>query len=358
MNKGEDFSKIIVKNPDNKYIVDEFIRYYMFVYSNYTQSSKSSKENYYKLLVIKKVINLIASFKKEITSGSVLATIKGIGEKTIGRIDEIIDTGHLSEIKEKVNQVAAIKELSTIYGIGPTKASDFYENYKIKSIKDLIKADKKGLIELTNQMKLGIKYKDILSEHIPRILIARLDLFVQEELMKLDPNFISVVCGSYRRGKDYSSDIDILITNKKLKSKEQTGKYLKIVLDKLEKFFIIDKLTESYNTHFQGFASFKKIPDLPKSYNHKEFNVNINVIRLDIIIVPEQYFFPALMHFTGSGDFNQKMRLHAKTLGLKLSEYGLTKIDPKTNKEITIQTNSEADIFDVLLLKYIPPEKR
>jgi DNA polymerase/3'-5' exonuclease PolX len=212
MNKVEDFSNIKIKNTDNKYIVDEFIRYYMFIYSNYTQSQKSSKENYYKLQVILKVINLIAAFKQQIKSGNQLAQIKGIGEKTIARINEIIDTGHLSEIKEKIKQVSAIKELSSIYGIGPTKASFFYENYKIKSIKDLIKADQKGIIELTNQMKLGIKYKNTLSEHIPRILIARLDLFVQEELIKIDKNFISIICGSYRRGKDFSSDVDILIT--------------------------------------------------------------------------------------------------------------------------------------------------
>jgi DNA polymerase beta len=358
MNKGEDFSNIIIKNTDNKYIVDEFIRYYMFIYSNYTQSEKSSKENYYKLQVIKKVINLIAGFKEKITSGKQLEPIKGVGEKTIGRIDEIIKTGKLSEIKEKTNQVSAIKELSTIYGIGPTKASDFYEKFKIKTIQDLIKADKKGLIELTNQMKLGIKYSSTLCEQIPRILIVRFDIFIKKELEKLDSNFISVICGSYRRGKDFSSDIDILITNKKLINKEDTGKYLKIVLDKLEKYFIVDKLTESYNTHFQGFASFNKIPDLPTSYNKKDFNIKKNVIRLDIIIVPYKYFYTALMHFTGSGDFNQKMRLHAKTLGFKLSEYGLVKINKKTNKETLIPINSEEDIFDALLLKYIPPNKR
>ena len=49
MSKTDDFNNIIVKNPDNKYIIDEFIRYYTFVYSNYAKSEKSSKENYYKL---------------------------------------------------------------------------------------------------------------------------------------------------------------------------------------------------------------------------------------------------------------------------------------------------------------------
>jgi DNA polymerase/3'-5' exonuclease PolX len=352
-----DFTNIKVKNPDNNFIVNEFIRYYDWIYSNYSTSTKSAKENYYKLIVIKKTIDIIAKFGKKITHGSQLANIKGIGEKTIARINEIIDTGVLSEIEIKENQIEAVKELSSIYGIGPVKASEFYTIYGIKNLKELIKAYEKGSIELTDQMKLGIKYKDVLVEKIPRILIACLDIFVYSELQKIDPQFISVVCGSYRRGKPYSSDVDILITNKKLKSKKDTGKYLKLVLDNLQKYFIIDSLTTSYNTHFQGFASFKLIPNLPTDYDIKQFNVKSNVIRLDIILVPIQFFYPALMHFTGSGDFNQKMRLHAKSLGYKLSEYGLVEID-KYGKEKYLESKSEQDIFDTLLLKYIPPEKR
>lgn len=352
-----DFTNIKITNSENTYIVNEFIRYYDWIYSNYSKSTKSAKENYYKLLVIKKTIDIIARYKKKIINGSQLANIKGIGEKTISRINEIIDTGKLSEIEKRENQIKVVKELSSIYGIGPVKASEFYIQYGIKSLKDLIKKYKQGKIELTEQMKLGIKYKDTLVEKIPRILIARLDIFVYSELQKIDPEFISIICGSYRRGKPYSSDVDILITNKKLKSKENTGKYLKLVIDNLKKYFIVDSLTSSFNTHFQGFGTFKLIPNLPTSYNKAEFDVQTNVIRLDIIIVPIQFFYPALMHFTGSGDFNQKMRLHAKSLGYKLSEYGLSTID-KSGKEKYLEAKSEQDIFDTLLLKYIPPEKR
>ena len=357
MNNIDYFNNIIIKNPDNKYIVDEFIRYYMFIYSNYTKSEKSSKENYYKLIVIKKTIEIISKFKDKIITGSQLASIKGIGPKTIDRIDEIIKNKFLSEIPIKNTQIQVIKKLSEIYGIGPVKASEFYENYNIKSIKDLIKADEKHLIKLTNQMKLGIKYSDSLIQKIPRILIVRLDIFINKLLYGIDHDFISVICGSYRRGKDFSSDVDILITHKKLTDKKKTGSYLKTVIDCLKKYFIIDSLTSSYNTHFQGFASFKNIPDIPKSYDKQQFDIDKNVIRLDIILIPEQFFYTGLMHFTGSGDFNQKMRLHANSLGLKLSEYGLSKID-FNGKEQFIEINSEKDIFDALLLKYIEPEKR
>ena len=357
MSLSNDFTDLKVKNPDNLQLVEEFVRYYNWIYSNYAKSQKSAKENYYKLLVIKKTIGIIAKFPQTIVSGSQLESIKGIGPKTIARINEIIDTGKLSEIKEGKMQISAVKELSEIYGIGPVKASEFYTKYSISSVKELVEAYKKGLVELTDQMKLGIKYKDKLKTKIPRILIASLDIFVHNSLNKIDTNFISVICGSYRRGKDFSSDVDILITHKKLKSKDDTGKYLKIVLDNLSKYFIVDSLTTSFNTHFQGFASFNLIPNLPTQYDKKLFNIKSNVIRLDIIVVPIQYFYSALLHFTGSGDFNQKLRLHAKSLGFKLSEYGLVKTD-KTGKEINIPANSEQDIFDALLLKYISPEKR
>ena len=63
-----------------------------------------------------------------------------------------------------------------------------------------------------------------------------------------------------------------------------------------------------------------------KNSGDTSFDIKTNVIRLDIIIVPISSFYTALLHFTGSAIFNQKMRLHAKSLNMKLSEYGLFKI--------------------------------
>jgi len=365
MNKIEEFDNIIIKNPDNKYIVDEFIRYYMFIYSNYNTSEKSAKENYYKLLTIKKIIDVISKFKSEIISGNQFETVKGIGVKTIARINEIIDTGKLSEITEdKYNKVTkAIKELSSIYGIGPSKASYYYETYGIKTIKDLLNADKKKILTLSSQMKLGIKYKDKLIDEIPRIYIEELDKFMKKIVNNLDNKFTATICGSYRRNKSKSSDIDILITHEKLIKKTDTQKYLNIIINLFSKYFIVDKLTENYNTHFQGFGSFKNIPGISKlSSNIKNFDIN-NVFRIDIIIVPQKSYYTALMHFTGSGVFNQKMRLHAKTLNMKLNEYNLIKYKNKSNMQEDIggkiiEINSEEEIFKNLLLKYLAPEER
>ncbi len=352
MSISNNFANVKVKNKENEYIVNEFIRYYKFIYSNYTTTEKTSKEIYYKLATIKRVIETIAKISKKIISGNDLEKIKGIGPKTIARINEIIKTGKLSEIKEKEKQYESITELSTIYGIGPTKASLFYEEFKIKSIKDLIKAAKDGKITLTHQMELGIKYKDSLVEKIPHELIKSAENNIIEKINSIDENIVAVICGSFRRKKEFSSDMDILLTHPKITAtNNKQGFYLDKVVEALDNYFIIDKLTESSKRHFQGFATFKNIV---KEY--KGFDVKKNVIRLDIIIVPYSSYYTALMHFTGSAVFNQKMRLHAKSMDLKLSEYGLFK--QVKNKEVPLEINSEEDIFNKLLLKYIPPEKR
>ena len=204
-------------------------------------------------------------------------------------------------------------------------------------------------------MLLGIKYKDILVQKIPTILILYLDIYVSKLVNKLDKNFITVFCGSYRRGKEFPGDVDILITHKNLNDIDNCKKYLEQIINLLN-HIIIDPLIENYNTHFQAFGSFKNLVDLPKSYNKDDFNVKKNVFRIDIIIVPIQSFYTALMHFTGSGNFNKKIRIHAKSMDMKINEYGLYKI--KNNKEVDVPIKSEKDIFDNLLLKYLPPDKR
>lgn len=357
MNKIEDLTKIKVVNVNNKYIIDEFIKYYMFIYSQYNAGkiAKDKKIIYYKLIAIKKVIDVLIKFKKDIIISIIpeLSKLKGFGEKTIARIKEIIQNGHLAEIKEENIYTS---ELSNIYGIGPVKASYYYEKYNVKTIDDFILLIKNKKIEITKQIELGIKYRNLLSNHIPRILIMKVEIFIQDVISNIDKDFISVICGSYRREKEYSSDIDVLITHKQLKNKSQTQLYLQNVIEKLSinKSFIIDNLTENYVSHFQGFASInpKYIKDIPIC----DFDIK-KIIRVDFIIVPYDSFYTALMHFTGSGDFNQMMRIHAKNLNMKLNEYGLYKKD-KNNKYKRIDINSETDIFNNMLLKYVPPNKR
>ena len=49
------------------------------------------------------------------------------------------------------------------------------------------------------------------------------------------------------------------------------------------------------------------------------------IIRIDIRLIPYNSLYYSLLYFTGSGDFNQRMRKLAKKLGFKFNEYGLFK---------------------------------
>ena len=81
------------------------------------------------------------------------------------------------------------------------------------------------------------------------------------------------------------------------------------------------------------------------------------VRRLDIRIVPISSLPTTLFYFTGSKDFNTKIRLIAKKKGFLLNEYGLFKI--KENKtKVKIPVKNEEDIFNKLDMKYVKPEDR
>ena len=75
--------------------------------------------------------------------------------------------------------------------------------------------------------------------------------------------------------------------------------------------------------------------------------------RIDIRYMPYDCYYSAILYFTGSKDFNKKMRQIALTMGYTLNEYGLYN---QNGKPFTI--NSEKDIFDILNMEYLIPSKR
>ena len=75
--------------------------------------------------------------------------------------------------------------------------------------------------------------------------------------------------------------------------------------------------------------------------------------RIDIRFVPFDSYYSALLYFTGSGDFNKKMRQIAKDKGYKLSEYGLF---DKNGKQFKV--SSERDIFKLLNMEFLVPRLR
>ena len=78
--------------------------------------------------------------------------------------------------------------------------------------------------------------------------------------------------------------------------------------------------------------------------------------RIDIMYTkPDEYPF-AILYFTGSSEFNQRMRKEILDRGLSINEYSLK--DNETKEKVKHVFHTEKDIFDYLGYEYVEPEMR
>lgn len=75
-------------------------------------------------------------------------------------------------------------------------------------------------------------------------------------------------------------------------------------------------------------------------------------LQVDVRLLPMENYGAALLYFTGSKDFNVKMRREAIRQECLLNEYGLNK------KGEIVASRSEEEIFKALGMEYVEPEKR
>lgn len=297
----------------------------------------STVENSMRLRAIKNALDIIKKHPTQIKSGKDLDHIKGVGKGVVKRIDEILKTGHLSEILiNKLNVTdsvyRSVRQLTQIFGVGEKTAVKLITKHNIKSVDDLLKTD----IKLPHHIKLGLKYYGLYTDVVPRDEIVKVDNMLQKVVKNISPNLIYDICGSFRRGKQTSSDIDILLTHKYDKN------CLRVFVEKLKNNkFIIEDLDKDYKVKYMGFCKLN----------------NGIISRIDVMFVPYTSYPTSILHFTGSGEFNRKMRELALELGYTLNQYGLYKVS-KNKSKILIPTYNEKDVFDKLGMDYIEPNFR
>lgn len=330
----------------NQHIIDQFnLLIKQILFDIDYSSGKMQMINMFRLRSIKTALKGIKEYRNKITKSSDLKGIKGIGKGTLDRVDEILKTGKLSEIKvsnKDKKYLDLVEQLEEIYGIGRKKAYELFMKYDIKSIADLKKKYDSGEIILPDNISKGLKYFEQIKDNIPREEIDSAYLLISSVILSIDIELFSTICGSYRRLNPTSGDIDIIIVHPKIKTKKDAEKshYLQIIIKKLkETKFIIDSLTgDDVQTKYMGL--FKLKHDLP-------------LRRIDIRFIPYESYYSAILYFTGSKDFNKKMRRVALDSGYTLNEYGL--FDENDNM---FKVNSEKDIFDLLGIEYLTPDKR
>ena len=114
-------------------------------------------------------------------------------------MQEILDSGTLSEIKLQDTNLNTLKDLERITGIGPVKAKKLFE--KGLTLEKILSDYKNDSLEesFTNHQLLGIKYFHDLESRIPYKEISQIDKFLKKELKKIRSEVELEICGSYRR---------------------------------------------------------------------------------------------------------------------------------------------------------------
>ena len=316
----------------NNKIIDEFKK--LIIY--YKQLSTNNKKLIYKINIFKNFITFINNLDFEIKNASDLNQFIdkkiGIGKGIISRVDEIIKYGYIKELKINIidDNNILIQKLEEIYGIGEVNAKDIIKKYKIKDVDTFKELVDNGKIKINENIKKGVYYSDKIKTNISRENIKNIKTNIINSLKVFD-NIKFKICGSFRRKLKYSNDIDLLIVSKD----NSISLYDYINILKKDNIIYDDLTIENIHTKYSGITKYLN-----------------ELYRIDIILLPYESYYSGLLYFTGSKEFNIKIRSEAKKLGYKLNEYGLY----KNNKQMLIK--SEKDIFKYLNIPYLKPKLR
>jgi DNA 3'-phosphatase len=292
----------------------------------------------------------IAKWNQPITSGAqAQREINGVGASIAGKIDEILASGHITELTnlnpQDKERLEVERLFRTIKGVGKVTAHQWYlEGYR--TLQDLIK--KYPL--MTAGQQLGFYHYNDLIQRVPRSEIDMINRYLHQVLDPLGVKF--EIAGSYRRGGATSGDIDVLLQLPPVPAGQSavdlTPAFMKRVIDPLiASGFIVGTIAYGSKSKYSGIIRLNNLGTQTIS----------PVRQLDMRFIRPEDWWHGLLHFTGSDHFNKEMRLRAISMGLSLSEYGLV---DKNGRRFPYDhpPTSEKDIFDALKVKYLEPAQR
>jgi DNA polymerase beta len=206
----------------------------------------------------------------------------------------------------------------------------------------------KYLYKLNSHQLLGVKYFHDMSQKIPREEVQKGERILKAAAKHMNKDIIITLCGSYRRGRPKSGDIDCLITHRDIKTMKDLDTNPVNILAKFVELltnldFLVDHLTDFGRSKYMGFCIIKQ--------GGKKANT---ARRIDIRFIPFDSYGTAILYFTGSKTFNTQMRTHALSKGYSLSEYGLKRL----SDNILIPCKTEEEVFEILKYPYKKPEER
>ena len=263
-----------------------------------------------------------------------ITDVPGIGKGLAATILEIDQTGSC----ERRNQLlarfpAASLEFLKIQGLGPKNIALLFEHFQLQSMDDLERLCREQ--KLRELPRMGAKLEEKILRSIAqyrlrtgRYLLSFADQAAQELAAAIAPipGVESVTAaGSLRRARETVGDLDILVT----------GPGAEAALETVARYSRVHEI-------------------LGRGANKTSVRLGREGLQVDVRALPRESFGAAMQYFTGSKDHNVAVRIRAVRLGLKLSEYGLFRMED----DARVAGETEEEVYHALGLAWIPPEMR
>lgn len=261
-----------------------------------------------------------------------LRGLRGVGKATADKISEYLAKGTMQALEDARAAVPhELLELKRLPGLGPRKAMQLHRGLGISTLDELREAAERG--EVRGLKGMGPKTEESLlraltrprgdDRHLLAEALAVADEILEE--LREQPSILKAsAAGSLRRMKETIGDVDLLVASE---DAEAAG-------EAFTRLPSVERVTARGSTRSSVLTS--------------------KGLQVDLRVVAPEEFGAALQYFTGSKEHNVKVREHAVRLGLKLSEYGLFRIDGGDR----IAGASEEDVYEALGMEIPPPTMR
>jgi DNA polymerase (family 10) len=272
-----------------------------------------------------------------ISSGPPLTELPGIGKEMASHIRELVESGTLAYRDQLLAEVPrSVIELMRLPGLGPKKAKRLWEELEIAQVDDLEAAAKAGRIatlpgfgEATEKRILGAiaEYR----QRSDRMLWSEAERHIEPLLGYLRelPEVLRLeVAGSYRRRCETIGDIDLLA------------------------------IAHDAQPVIERFLAYPQVAGVKMSGPTRVSVALGNGLQVDLRVVAPESYGAALLYFTGSKEHNIKVRRRAVERGLRISEYGVERLDAEGTVIDRLTTPEETDVYAAVGLAWIPPEQR
>jgi DNA polymerase (family X) len=263
-----------------------------------------------------------------------ITDIPGIGKGLAGVIAEIVERRSFDrrdQLLEKFPPGAL--EFLKIQGLGPKSIALIFEHYHCRTIDELERLCIEQKLRVLPRMGAKLEEKVLRSiaqyrQRTGRYLLSFAEGIAAELIgwLRQTPGVEAVTpAGSLRRGRETVGDLDLLVTGPD-------------PAPALERFIAHPKIEEVLAT----------------GGNKASARVGREGLQVDVRTLPPDTFGAAMQYFTGSKDHNVAIRMRAVKMGLKLSEYGLFRVED----DLRLAGETEAGVYQALGLPWIPPELR